>query len=158
MMNIYNKNKDKISYSLLRLVTKISEMECKVRNYGTDVPLYEAEIHMIKAIKESEGIHVTGLAEQLGVTKGAVSQIIAKLDKKEMIIKDKDASNQSRLVLRLSEKGETAYRHHENLHGAFEKLVADVLDESTEEEKAFLLRFISALEKKVDDFEDNRNE
>jgi len=119
MMNIYNKNKDKISYSLLRLVTKISEMECKVRNYGTDVPLYEAEIHMIKAIKESEGIHVTGLAEQLGVTKGAVSQIIAKIDKKGMIVKDRDASNQSRLVLRLSEKGETAYQDHEKLHGAF---------------------------------------
>jgi len=158
MMNIYNKNKDKISYSLLRLVTKISEMECKVRNYGTDVPLYEAEIHMIKAIKESEGIHVTGLAEQLGVTKGAVSQIIAKIDKKGMIVKDKDASNQSRLVLRLSEKGETAYQYHGKLHGAFEELVAVVLSESTEEEKAFLLRFISALEKKVDDFEDNRNE
>ena len=55
---------------------------------------------MIKSIKENEGIHVTGLAEMLGVTKGAVSQIIMKIEKKKMIVKDTDPRNLSRLVLR----------------------------------------------------------
>ena len=158
MMNLNNKNRHKISYALLRLSTKISEMECTVRNYGTGTPIYEAEIHMIKAIKENEGIHVTGLAEQLGVTKGAVSQIIAKLDKKEMIVKEQDAGNLSRLALRLSAKGETAYLHHEKLHGEFDRLVADVLVTASEKDRAFLVQFFAALEEKVDRFEDYMSE
>ncbi|MGL6200478.1 MAG: MarR family winged helix-turn-helix transcriptional regulator [Lachnospiraceae bacterium] len=133
-------------------------MECTVRNYGTDTPLHEAEIHMIKAIKENEGIHVTGLAEQLGVTKGAVSQIIAKLDTKEMIVKAQDANNLSRLVLRLSAKGETAYLHHEKLHGEFDSLVADVLETTSEKDRAFLIQFLSTLEEKVNRFEDYMSE
>jgi len=153
MMNIYGKNKGKLSYTLLRVVTKLSEVDRKTRHYGTDVPLYEAEIHMIKAIKDSEGIHVTGLADQLGVTKGAVSQIIGKLDKKGMIIKDKDVNNQSRLVLRLSEKGEIAYLHHDKLHDKFDRLVMDALHGATEEHIELFLLFLSDLEKKVDSFE-----
>jgi len=158
MMKLKSKNRNKISYALLRLSVKLSEMECIVRNYGTDTPLYEAEIHMIKAIKENEGIHITGLAEQLGVTKGAVSQIIAKLDKKKMIIKEQDASNLSRIVLRLSDKGQTAYLHHEKLHDKFDMLVADVLKTTSAEDKIFLKQFLSDIEVKVDHFEDYMSE
>ena len=64
----------------MRVVTKLSEIDKRTRYYGTDQSLFEAEIHMIKSIKENEGIHVTGLADMLGVTKGAVSQILKKLE------------------------------------------------------------------------------
>lgn len=158
MIKLKNKNSHKISYALLRLTASISEMECLVRNYGTDTPLHEAEIHMIKAIKENEGIHLTGLAGQLGVTKGAVSQIIAKLDKKGMIIKEPDAGNLSRLVLRLTAKGETACRHHEKLHGKFDMLVDDALKTASAEEKIFLKQFLSVMEEKVEHFEEYMSE
>ena len=81
---IQKQNKDQLY--LLRVVTKLSDIDGKTRNYGTDQPLFNAEIHMIKSIKENEGIHVTGLADMLGVTKGAVSQIIQKLERKGMIV------------------------------------------------------------------------
>ncbi len=83
MMNLNFDNKLKISYTLLRLATKFSEIDKQTSYYGTDKQLFYAEIHMIKAIKENEGIHVTGIAEKLGVTKGAVSQITMKLQKRE---------------------------------------------------------------------------
>lgn len=65
MMNLNFDNKLKISYKILRLVTKLSEIDKHTSYYGTDKQLFVAEIHMIKAIKENEGIHVTGLAEKL---------------------------------------------------------------------------------------------
>ena len=150
MMNIKFERRNRISYTLLRVVGKIFEIDKKTRKYGTDVPLYDAEIHMIKSIKENEGIHVTGLADMLGVTKGAVSQIIMKLEKKGMIVKDADPKNLSRLVLHLSPKGETAYFHHEKLHEEFEHLIGSVLDEATEENKAFLKSFLDTLEARID--------
>ncbi len=154
MMNMKFKNGTKISYTFLRIVAKISELDKKIRYYGTDHPLYEAEIHMIKSIKENEGIHVTGLADMLGVTKGAVSQIIMKLEHKNMIIKDTDPRNLSRLVLRLTSKGETAYLHHEKLHQKFDELFNAVLDNATDENKAFLKNFLNLLDGQIDTFEE----
>ena len=150
MMKMKFERRKRISYTLLRVIGKIFEIDKKTRTYGTDVKLYDAEIHMIKSIKENEGIHVTGLADMLGVTKGAVSQVIMKLEKKGMIIKDADPKNLSRLVLHLSPIGETAYVNHERLHEEFEHLVGSVLDEATEENKAFLKSFLDTLEAKID--------
>lgn len=152
-MNMKFKNRDKISYTFLRIVSKISEFDKKTRYYGTDKPLYEAEIHMIKSIKENEGIHVTGLADMLGVTKGAVSQIIMKLDHKGMIIKATDPRNQSRLLLRLTSKGETAYMHHEKLHRKYEEIFDDLLENAAEENKIFFRELLNSLEKQIDAFE-----
>ncbi|MGS0764620.1 MarR family winged helix-turn-helix transcriptional regulator [Syntrophomonas curvata] len=145
-------NKNRISYTLLRVVWKLFEVDKKTRNYGTDEQLFEAEIHMIKSIKENEGVHVTGLAELLEVTKGAVSQIVMRLEKKGMVIKDKDDNNQSRLVLRLTPKGETAYVNHEKLHQEFDDLVSAILKEASRENIAFLTDFLDLLEDKIDDY------
>jgi len=153
MIVVNNKKKAKISYTLLRIVWKLFEVDKKTRYYGTDEPLFEAEIHMIKSIKENEGIHVTGLANKLGVTKGAVSQIIMKLERKGMIVKNRDISNQSRLLLSLTAKGETAYLHHDRLHQRFDGLIDNILKDTSEEKKLFLRGFLNLLEHGIDDFE-----
>ncbi len=154
-MIINTRNRTKVSYTLLRVVWKLLEIDGKTRRYGTDVPLHEAEIHMLKAIRDHEGIHVTGLAEMLGVTKGAVSQIVMKLQKKGMVAKHADPGNLSRLVLRLTAKGETAYLRHEQLHQEFDNMVNRSLEGATEENRAFLKQFLDSLEKQIDGFEGN---
>lgn len=157
MMIKNGKNRNRLSYTLLRVVWKLIEVDRKTRCYGTDEQLFEAEIHMIKSIKENEGIHVTGLAELLGVTKGAVSQIIMKLQKKGMIVKDTDPRNLSRLVLKLTPKGETAYINHEKLHQEFDGLVNNALEGASTENVAFLKEFLNLLERSIDKFENDSN-
>ncbi len=151
------KNRTKISYTFLRVVTKLSEIDRKTRCYGTDQPLFNAEIHMIKSIKENEGIHVTGLADMLGVTKGAVSQVIQKLERKGMIVKDTDPRNLSKLALHLTPKGETAYMHHEDLHRQFDELFDIVLENASEENKTFLKNFLNSLDGQIDTFENEEH-
>lgn len=153
MTNMKFKNRTKASYTFLRVTTKLSDLDRKLRKYGTDQPLYEAEIHMIKSVKENEGIHVTGLADMLGVTKGAISQNIAKLERKGMIVKAYDPDNLSRLSLRLTPKGEAAYAGHEALHREFDDLFASALAGASEENKAFLKRFLDDLDARLDAFE-----
>ncbi|MCY6959526.1 MarR family winged helix-turn-helix transcriptional regulator [Clostridium brassicae] len=150
-------NKTKISYTLLRIANELLEIEKKTRNYGTDQQLFEAEIHMIKAIKENEGIHVTGLADILGVTKGAVSQIIMRLEKKGMIIKEKDIKNQSRLVLKLTPKGEIANINHERFHLEFDDFVNEILGDATEDKIIFLKNFLTSIESNIVDFEGEKD-
>ncbi|EJO5347385.1 MarR family transcriptional regulator [Clostridium botulinum] len=157
MMNMKFNNKTKISYTLLRIAKELIDIEKKTRNYGTDQQLFEAEIHMIKAIKENEGIHVTGLADILGVTKGAVSQIILRLEKKGMIIKEKDIKNQSRLVLKLTPKGEIAHINHEKFHLEFDQFVNEILGDVTEDNILFLKSFLTSIENKIVDFEEEND-
>jgi len=153
VMSMQFTRRAQISYTFLRVMTKLAELDHQARRYGTDQSLYHAEIHMIKAIKENEGIHVTGIADMMGVTKGAVSQIIQKLKRKGMIEADADPKNLSRLVLRLTPKGETAYQNHEMLHKSFDALFHKELDKASDEEKEFLARFLHSLEQEIDAYE-----
>ena len=57
-----------VSISLLGIVTRFYELERQCSKFGTDVDIHLAEIHTIMAIHNNEGIHVGGLAEQLGVS------------------------------------------------------------------------------------------
>ena len=96
------------------LINKYNQKTKTARQYGTEDLLYSAEVHMIEMIGSYETITTTKLAEKLGITKGAVSQITRKLLEKNLIIKipsieenkagliDTDSSNQqkSKWVLR----------------------------------------------------------
>lgn len=157
MINMNDSNKMRISYLLLRLVNKFFDTDKKTRYYGTDKQIFESEIHMIKAIKENEGIHVTGLANKLGITKGAVSQIIMKLEKKDLIRKEKDVYNQSKLVLKLTSSGEIAYINHEKLHKKLDDMISEILDKVSEENIEFLKVFLMSVEDRLEGFEENCN-
>jgi DNA-binding MarR family transcriptional regulator len=152
MMNDNNMNM--ISHNVLKVFKKIQEIEKKTRTYGTDKMLYDAELHIIKAIQENEGIHVTLLADLLKVTKGAVSQNLMKLQKKGMIIKIPDSTNQSRLLLRLTDKGVVAYHNHEKLHAAFENLIEEILKGEPKEQKQFLHDFLTKLDLSLQNFKE----
>ncbi|AEG58352.1 regulatory protein MarR [Desulforamulus ruminis DSM 2154] len=112
MINIADLKKVKIGYALFSVIYKFLDMDKKARYYGTDVPIFHSEIHMLKAIKENEGIHVAGLANYLGVTKGFISEITIKLERKGLIKKEKDTHNQLKIILKLTPKGEVAHTNH----------------------------------------------
>lgn len=155
MIKMDFEQKEKISYTFLRVIYSFLGIDKKARYYGTDVQLSHAEIHMIKAIKANEEIHITGLANQLGVTKGAVSQIAGRLEKKGLLIKEKDIYNQSKLILRLTAQGEIAHHNHENYHNHLDALIEEALKDASAENISFLKRFLDILENRLDRFEDN---
>jgi DNA-binding MarR family transcriptional regulator len=141
-----------ISYKLLKVFQKISAINGKTRHYGTDQLLYEAEMRVIKAIKENEGIHVTALADMLGITKGAVSHSLIQLQKKEMILKQPDSANQSRLLLKLTDKGEIAYQNHERLHEGFDSAIEALLKNESSDFRNSLDLFLVKLDGTITDF------
>lgn len=141
-MDNYSTLENKVSYRLLRVCSLLEEEGRHGRTYGTDAELYEAEIHLIKAIKESDGDHLTALAEKLIITKGAVSQVLARLQKKGMATKEYDPEKRSRLIIRLTEKGETAYAAHEKYHHEFDRAVMELLDGYSQEKQNAVLAFL----------------
>jgi DNA-binding MarR family transcriptional regulator len=134
-----------VIHKLLKLIKQLDLLDRDLRTYGTGVQLTFSEIHMIHEISVHKSPHVTALAEKIGITKGAVSQMTDKLVKKGFLIKEMDPSNQSRKILRLSSLGIEAERTHQNYHRAFESRVLELLDRYSELDRKRIEMFLDDL-------------
>ena len=132
----------------LRLINRYNAVTKMPRYYGTDVLMYPAEIHVIDAIGNNKNVTATGLAGQLGITKGGISQSVAKLYEKELISKSA-GTGKNEIYLHLTDKGRTAYEGHKRLHmhmnDRINGMIAD-MDDNTKEE---IRKLMAALEEEL---------
>lgn len=149
MMNNEEQSKEKISSLLLEVFKTFSKLDRENRDYGVGEPVYHSEIYTLAEIKEHEGIHLTALAERCGVTKGAISQVLKKLEQKGLVTKEKDAGNQSRLMLKVTPKGEIAYARHLAYQNRFKQMVVDALRDAPDDKVQFTKDFLGQLERRL---------
>lgn len=90
---------------IYKFVTTYSDYIKKPHDYGTGEMMTMVEVHTLTAIEENPGITVTQAALEWNRTKGAVSQIIAKLEKRGLIIRKKEENNAKNVHLYATEKG-----------------------------------------------------
>ena len=93
----------------LKILHLYSVISRRPIDYGTGDLLYFTEIHTITTLGKNREINMTRLAEKMGVTKGAISQTIRKLVSKNLVLKS-NSTNRKEFNLRLSEKGQVAYK------------------------------------------------
>ncbi|GAA0377457.1 MarR family winged helix-turn-helix transcriptional regulator [Bacillus horti] len=154
-MKSEEQRKKEISNAFLGAVYAYTEYEKETHFLKTKdgKQIYYAEIHLISTIKENEGIHITGLADKLGVTIGAVSQLLIKLERKGLIQKEKDPKNQSRFLIKLTTEGEKTHENHLKFHEEFDSLLFASVQGEPKEKVDFLERFLlevcEKLEKKI---------
>lgn len=140
-------------YTLLLLSAKIGELVHRSLSFGTDVEIHNAEIHMIMAIHENEGIHVGGLAKKLKITKGSVSELLGKLERKGLIYKKTDSSKLSRLNIFLTEKGKIAHEHHVLFHERLNEIIDQAMRHHSAHEVEFLAHFLNDVLSGLETFE-----
>ncbi|GKX68543.1 MarR family winged helix-turn-helix transcriptional regulator [Inconstantimicrobium mannanitabidum] len=116
-----------------KVMNKYNKSEKKPRYYGTSDLLYRAEVHTIDAIGKNNEINVTELAQYLGITKGAVSQMVDKLIKKDMVIKNAASNTENEVSLKLTERGLAVYNGHEKYHKDFYTEISKTLSHLSNE-------------------------
>ena len=88
------------------------------QDYGTGEEYTSVEVHTLKHIADNPGITVAELARHNGKTKGAISQILKKIEKTGLVCRE--ASNgDNKLPLFLTEKGkelDLAHRNYDMVH------------------------------------------
>jgi DNA-binding MarR family transcriptional regulator len=99
-----------------RLIARAESFHAPYFDFGTGVPLYRSEIHTIETIGKNPGINVTRLADKMGVTKGAVSQMLTRLKKKKLIDKRRMPGSDKEVMIDLSDLGRRAFKNHELFH------------------------------------------
>ena len=95
-----------------------------LRDYGTGDLYTSTEVHMVTRIEENPGITASKIAEDTLRTKSAVSQMIAKLEAKGLVYREKDPDNGKQYFLYVTEKG----NHLSMCHKAYDEKATPVED------------------------------
>lgn len=142
-----------IPYSMLKLIMCYLELDSKIQYYGTDIPIYRSEIHLISAIAKKPDINVKGLAEEFKITSASVSEMLTKLQRKGMIDKTFDKNYRVGLKLTLTEKGKKAHDEHMRYHTNLNQMVIDELSTASHEQTETILSFLNSMCKRLEEFD-----
>jgi DNA-binding MarR family transcriptional regulator len=130
----------------------MNDAECKKRDYGTGDLLSPSEIHLLQAVGMNPGKKITDMASYMGVTKGAVSQMVNKLVARKLVVKYNGPGNEKEVLLKLTRSGKKAQTGHDRHHLMFMEEVADALGDVTDDQVLILEKFLRTVEKCIDDF------
>ncbi len=129
--------------SIMELALKLTKTP---KRFGTDHDLSHSEIHLIEMIGDNEDLSVTDIAGLIGVTKGAVSQSLKRLERKGLTGKQPDPENRSRSLVFLTAKGNMAYWAHKHWHETMDGGFRQYLEELNIEDTRVIVEFLTRTE------------
>ena len=101
------------------------------------------DMHIIDAVGIQQQKNMSTVARTLGVTVGTLTIAVNNLVKKGYIQRMRSQEDRRVVLISLTEKGEKAYRHHQNFH---EKMVLAVLKDLNVEETEALTTALTKLQ------------
>ena len=138
-----------ISDALLQLVATFDQVDGAPRGFGTETPLSHLDIHLLQHVADRPQDNASAIAQQFGVTRGAVSQHVAWL-RSEGLLEPADRPSRGRsLRLVLTDGGRRAVEEHERLHERYSVLAGSLLLAASAGEKKQLLEFLRRFDEGV---------
>ncbi len=153
---LYNKNmkREETSKELvelfIRMVNKYNAMEKIPAKHGTRHNLYHSERHMLDKIGDNTGMNVTEFAAAAGVTKGAISQLVTKLEKKGIVTRYKKSTNDKEVFLELTKTGQEVYQKHKEINKQTIMPLNEELSKHSDEKVDFLLEMFKWFDEYLD--------
>jgi DNA-binding MarR family transcriptional regulator len=108
--------------------------------------LYPSEIHLMQVIQEGSDLNAGEMARKLGITNGAVSQTLNRLEQKGVIQKTKDPALKNRVTATLTDDGKAALHHFEAGQEAALKQFSSYLAGLSNRDRQTLEQFLARLE------------
>ena len=100
------------------------------------------DMHIIEAVGLGEGSNMSMIARKLGITVGSLTTSMNSLVNKKYVVRERSEADRRIVYIRLTPKGEKAYRHHEEFH---KKMVEAVVEKLSEEEVKALSKALDGL-------------
>lgn len=117
----------------------------QARSYAPGEELYMREMHFVMAVGPQQSPTMSEIAKRLGVTHGAVSQIAARLEKKDLIRREKDPADRRQTVVMLTEAGQALYQRHLEYDKKQYQVIGSQLAEFSDEQLDFLIHYETLL-------------
>lgn len=121
-----------------------SILEKKPLDLDVGVRVYLTEMQTVASIGENRGINITQLAEIMGVTRGATSQTVQKLAKKDLILKSKER-NQKEINLDLTSLGVLALEKFDNKMKELFTFAEDLYDDASDADRDLAKHLFEAI-------------
>jgi DNA-binding MarR family transcriptional regulator len=138
------------NYNAIQKFKKVAklwnEFEKKPHDFGNGQVVYHAEVFLLMHINGHKDPSVTDLAKILGISKASVSEVLKKLEKKELIIKKKSPVNASKIIVEASAKGLEVLKLHDKIHSKIESDFKAYYETLTNDQLSFLEEFFSNFE------------
>lgn len=131
---------------LVKLFKDILEIEAKSLITEEFNDITYNDMHIIEAVGVDEPRNMKTVAKLMSVTTGTLTKAMDALCEKGYVVRERSTKDKRVIKLRLTDKGKSAYYHHEQFH---RQMIKNIAAEMNEQETEIL---IYALAKLVDYF------
>ena len=107
--------------SLFKGIYEKQEQLSKLTDYELFSKFSNSEVHSLCIIGDNENVNGAMISSKLAMTRSAISKIISKLKKKELIYSYQNSDNKKEIYYKLTEKGYLIYHKHEKAHKEWEE-------------------------------------
>ena len=146
-MNTY----ETINDILVHLFNEIWELEEKAIITEEFKDITNNDMHIIEAIGLGEAKNMSSIAKRLNITVGSLTTSMNSLFNKNYVVRERSESDRRVVYIRLTEKGERAFKHHKDFHM---QMVDAVMASLGEGELPVLTRTLSSLTEFFRSYED----
>lgn len=133
---------DLAEHHMVQLFNRYVELSKKSYEYCEGISLFPNEIHTLEYIAQSSTTNMTDIANQMNISKGAVSKMVAKLESLGLLVRYKYQPNQKEIYIHLTELGVRAYEGHKEYHAEMWQRMNAYFDSQEEEHRQVILRFL----------------
>ncbi len=139
----------RVSEQIFGIIRLMEEEKKKPKDYGGGVLLTHAEVSLLDIVARYPDENVSALSERLGITKGAITQMVGKLGEKELVETRKRGGNKKEKYFSLTDKGEMTICGHREFHKQANRKLCDFIGGLDREEADTVFRFLKCLEQCV---------
>ncbi len=124
----------------IRVVNQYNSLERLPVKQGAKLDLYHSERHMLAQIADHPNLNVSQLADTVGVTKGAISQVVKKLEAKGVVQRYKKSSNDKEVFVELTRTGMDLFRRHQAVNHETVRTLSKELAQFSDDKVEFLVK------------------
>ncbi len=143
----------KLAAQIRRVTNRLIFLEKRSVLRHEGLRLHPSEIHLMQVIAEQPDLNAGEMAQKLGVSNGAVSQTLARLERKGVIKKVKDPSLKNRVTASFTASGSQAIQLFEKNQASSVEAFSHYLAGLSEHDREVIGSFLSQVEeflKKLD--------
>lgn len=133
-----------------RLINKYNAKTKQPKTFGTAETVCGSEAQVLDVVAHEQPVTPSQIAALLGITKGAVSQTLAKLEKKALIVRS--PSSNGMVTIRLSQAGEEILINYYAYRDCRLRKVIAAAQALPPESAAAVLQMLEAFEEALDQY------
>lgn len=131
-----------INHVLVNLINEIWKLEGEAIITKEFEDITNNDMHVIEAVGLGNGSNMSSIAKKLNVTVGTLTIAMNNLVKKKYVERSRSEKDRRVVIVRLTDRGAAAYRHHEDYHRRMTQAILEKLDES---ELPVLMKMLDAV-------------